>query len=304
MKTLCACLVLLSVLGVTASNAQFKDGVPATLPHTKQYDFKSTINGVSYRLWITAPATIDTRVSYPAMYILDGNELAGTAAYVSTKLAFDKEIKPAVVVVIGYPYDGLDKWLIERARDLTPFRNRPNPNDPGSLETNPTGGGRTFLKVIEEEIKPLVAGRFRIDQAQQSILGHSYGGLLVLYAMFHNPTAFSTYGISSPAICYDDGEVLAEEAGFTARARSGALDLRILVNSAGDEQYKGSDPKLLDLPDNKYGRMIDNASELADRLAGLSPKIHVTRTIFPGESHTSAVSSSLVRFLRFALGMN
>jgi predicted alpha/beta superfamily hydrolase len=304
MKTLCACLVFLSVLGVTASNALFKDGVPAKLPQTKQYDFKSKINDVSYRVWITAPATIDPGAAYPAMYILGGNELAGTAAYVSTKLAFDKEIRPAVVVVIGYPYHGLDKWLIERARDLTPFRCRPNPNDPGSLETNPTGGGNTFLRVIDEEIKPFVAGRFRIDKARQSIWGQSYGGLLVLHAMFRNPTAFSTYCISSPAIWYNDREGLAEEAAFSRRGRSGELNLRILVNSAGDEQYKGSDPKLLDLPDNKYGRMIDNASELADRLAALNPRIHVARTIFPGESHSSATSSSLVRSLRFALGVN
>ena len=253
------------------------------------------------------------------MYILDGNELAGTAAYVSTKLAFDKESTPSVVVVIGYPYDDLDKWLVERARDLTPFRCRPNPNDPGSFEANPTGGGQAFPRVIEEEIKPFVAGHFRIDKARQSILGHSYGGLLVLYAMFNNPTAFSTYCISSPAISYNDGEVLAEEAAFSERGRSGtaaksfpqgkpirahrfrADDLQFVL---GLEQYKGSDPRLLDLPDNKYGRMIDNASELADRLAALNPRIRVARTIFPGESHSSAVSASLVRSLRFALGAN
>jgi predicted alpha/beta superfamily hydrolase len=112
--------------------------------------------------------------------------------------------------------------------------------------------------------------------------------------MFHNPMAFSTYCVSSPSIWYNDREVLAGEADFAKRARSGELQLRILVNSAGDEQ-----------PPNAKTRMIDNASELAARLAALNPsKVSVTRTIFPGESHVSVVSASLVRSLRFALGMN
>jgi hypothetical protein len=81
-----------------------------------------------------------------------------------------------------------------------------------------------------------VAGHFRVDTAQQSIWGHSYGGLLVLYAMFHHPTAFSTSCISSPAIYYNDREVLAEEDAFSGRERSGALNLRILVNSAGGSE--------------------------------------------------------------------
>lgn len=50
-------------------------GVMATLPNTRQYDFTSKVNGVSCRLWIAAPAMIDSGVSYPAMYILDGSEL-------------------------------------------------------------------------------------------------------------------------------------------------------------------------------------------------------------------------------------
>jgi predicted alpha/beta superfamily hydrolase len=95
--------------------------------------------------------------------------------------------------------------------------------------------------------------------------------------------------MASPAIWWNDREVLADEATFSKRARSGELHLRILVTSAGDEQVRGN-------------RMIDNASELADRLAALNPgRIQVERVIFPGETHSSSAFASISRALRFAV---
>lgn len=112
--------------------------------------------------------------------------------------------------------------------------------------------------------------------------------------LFHSPQAFSSYCISSPSIWWHDREILADEQQFARQAQERNFKLRILVNSAGEEQPAGS-PQ----------RMIDEASNFATRLGALNPgKISVTRVIFPGETHTSAVSSSLVRCLRFAVAKN
>jgi hypothetical protein len=55
-----------------------------------------------------------------------------------------------------------------------------------------------------------------------------------------------------------------------------------------EEQYGGEDAKRLADPENKLYRMIDNASELADRLGKLNPaNITVARTIFDGETHSA-----------------
>lgn len=81
----------------------------------------------------------------------------------------------------------------------------------------------------------------------------------------------------------------------------GELRLRILLTSAADEQYRGSDPKSL-AADH---RMVDNASDLAARLAGLNPStVTVVRTIFEGETHGSVWPVSLTSGLRFALALN
>lgn len=48
--------------------------------------------------------------------------------------------------------------------------------------------------------------------------------------------------------------------------------------------------------------MIDDASELAERLSTLDPShITVVRTIFDGEIHTTVPQASLSRALRFSL---
>jgi predicted alpha/beta superfamily hydrolase len=268
------------------------DGAPIVIPRAKQYDITSRLNGKTYRIMVAPPFGADPQKAYPVVYLLDGNAYFAIAADALTRQSM-RIVAPAIVVGIGYPLD--DPWEVERRRflDLTPWVSKQSLS--GGQET---GGGDMFLRVIEEEVKPFVSARYRIDAAKQTIYGQSIGGLMVLRVLFRNPTAFSTYVISSPSIWYNDRQILQDEDAFAKRARAGELKLRILITSAGDEQYRGSDPKLL-AADN---RQVDNASELADRLAALNPgSVAVTRTIFEGENHGTVPTVSLNRALRFAL---
>lgn len=73
----------------------------------------------------------------------------------------------------------------------------------------------------------------------------------------------------------------------------------MLITSASEEQYRGSDPKL---QAEEIYRMVDNASELAGRLATNSPpNLSVTYVVFPDETHNSVSLASLGRALYFSL---
>lgn len=233
------------------------------------------------------------------MYILDGNQYFATATEIVTRLSYSKNADsaaPAIIVGIGYPTDDPGEVIRRRFFDLTPSVTREPP--PGM---SAAGGGDAFLRVIEDEIKPFVMFRYRVDRNRQTIYGQSIGGLMVLRVLFRNPNAFSTYIISSPSIWWNNREVLADEEAFSKRARAGELRLKILLTSAGDEQYRGSDPKLLAAD----RRMVDNVSDLGARLVRLNPSsVIVVRTIFEGETHGSIPPSSLTRGLRFALPLN
>lgn len=277
----------------TASAVSLTDGVPVTVARAKQYDLKSRLNGQTYRIMVSTPFMADPAAAYPALYVLDGNWFFNTTADAITLQAPPGTVAPAIVVGVGYPTDDRPEVVRRRAFDMTPSASR-DPANAGSY-----GGGDAFLRVLEEEIKPFIRARYRVDDARQIIWGHSLGGLIALRSLFRNPTAFSTYIISSPSIWWNDREVLQDEEAFAKRAKAGELRLRVLVLSAANEQYRGDDPKLRAAD---TARMVNNASELAARLSALhSANIIVERTILDDEGHLSVVPASLSRALRFAL---
>ena len=268
----------------------FKDAGPVALARERQFDFTSRINGQAYRLMISAPISANRAGAYPVFYVLDGNwyfrELADTATWGSG------EYEPAVVVGIGYPTE--DNAEVRRRRTLEMTLALPPAASPSAQLTQ----GDAFLQVIDREVKPFIASRYRVDPARQIIYGKSSAGLMVLRALFRNPGAFSSYIAASPSIGSGNRVVLADEPAFSARARRGELHLKLLLTSAGDEQYDGPDPKLL----AAQGRTIADVSDLAARLAVLDPQnVRVVRTIFADESHRSVSPATLSRAVVFAL---
>jgi predicted alpha/beta superfamily hydrolase len=258
-----------------------QSGAPVVVPRSAQYDLKSKITGVTYRVMVSTPFQADPGKAYPVFYVLDGNQYFASVSETMTRLSTLKDVEPAIVVGIGYPTD--DPFEVNRLRefDLTPSGSKT-----AAAKGERSGGGDAFLKSLNEEIKPFVAAHYKIDPDKQILYGHSLGGLMALREMFRNPTEFSTYILSSPSIWWHEKQVLEDEGAFEKRAKSGELHLRILVTSGGDE------PR---------GTMVDNASELAKRLSGLK-EIGVARTIFPDEIHASVSMASLSRGIRFALG--
>jgi predicted alpha/beta superfamily hydrolase len=263
--------------------ADFSAPVPATIPFTQTYDFTSKINGAVYRIWITSPAKIDPSAAYPALYVFDGNQIAGAVGYGAQFLGGTG----IVAVSIGYPGD-LDEWRVRRFLDLT------SSSDPRAPANREMGGSDVFVRILNEEIRPFVASRFKLDPDRQAIAGHSLGGLTAMRILLHSPQSFSSYCISSPSIWWNDREILAEEKQLGRPVREGSLKLRILISSAGEEQPVGNTQ-----------RMIDNASEFATRLGAINPaNLAVTRVIFADETHESVASASVVRCLRFAVAKN
>jgi len=268
------------------------DGEPVTIPHARQYDLTSKVNGQQYRIMVSAPRDAKPGATYPVVYILDGNYYFATACDTLFVNKF-----AAIIVGISYPTDGYAEIITRRTFDMTI-----SASSPGRTAGH-YGGGDAFLRMIEEDVKPFIDARYPTDTNRQILYGCSLGGLMVLRQIFRHPEAYSTYIAASPAIWWNDNEVLADEEEFSKQVNVGALHLKLLITSAADEQYRGSDAAQLATASKT--RMVDNAAELSVRLAALSSgNLKVVYTVFAGENHVSSSEANLSRGLRFALQSN
>jgi predicted alpha/beta superfamily hydrolase len=282
---------------------------PVTIPGAERFDLPSAILGRTLRILIARPAGEPPKAGWPVVYLLDGFENFATAARLAGHLATGREIREAVVVGVAYadPANGAE----QRRLDLTlpvpqSFLDRWTRRD---FTVEGSGGLDAYLKAIETEVKPAVAATIKIDPKDQTLFGHSLGGLAVLRSLFTRAGDYQTYLASSPSIWWGEGAVLADEAAFAAKVEAGRISPRIFVCVGRDEGRAapvGPESPFTQAEVDRMTRraaMVANARALAGRLSALTGtgRYQVESVIFSGEGHLSVIPSALSRGLRFAL---
>lgn len=290
---------------------------PAVLAGSAQFDMVSKVSGRSYRIYVWKPLLPPPPGGYPVLTVTDGSGLFPTAS-LEMLLRETNELRPAVIVGVGYPVADQMQMLSLRNRDLTPFT--PADKIPSAMKAGATdtqllaqyGGAEDFYRFLVEELRPTIAAMLPTDAHDQSLFGDSLGGLFALHVMFNHPEAFRTYLAGSPSIWWNDRAVLKDEARFSAEVARGKVAPRLFVSVGGYEQSLQG----LNLPASlpvearaklaksmAESRMIDNARELADRLAALkgAAGYEVQFQVFPDETHSSVIPGALSRAMGFAL---
>jgi hypothetical protein len=258
-RTLLMVLGAMLQIGFPAAHAE-----PVTLDGTEQWTMHSA-EGREYRIMISLPeGDVPYTGGYPVIYLLDGN--AYFPAFHAAKRA-QKRLRGSILVAIGYPSDTpLD--FVRRAFDLSPPA-PPARNDP------PQGGQDLFLEFIEKRLMPRVAERFKVDQDQRSLVGHSFGGMFGVYTLFTRPTLFQHVVAVSPSLWWQDRYLLEPERAFSQRAHAGQLNLT------------HSSLTLL-MGERDLVQAIQDARALQGRLQDLSQYgLRSDFQIEPGEDHMS-----------------
>jgi hypothetical protein len=303
--------------GFSRQPPSFGDGHPVVVgidASAKYYDFKSAINDRAYRIFVSIPDRAPPREGFPVIYLLDGNR---NFALTSDNLAGrsqSRDLTPAVVVGIGYPTNHSGEMSLLRVKDLTtPISadrlKKLQQADPGNpyagLTADTIGGADAFLRVIEQEIKPFVAGLAPINTSDQVFFGHSLGGLTVVHALFTEPSAFQTFIASSPSVWWDEKAVLRDEPGFARAVTSGRVAPHILIDVGGLEQTLQGLPPGAPPGAAREAQMVSNAVNLGKRLAALkgTPRYLVRTVVFAGETHLSVMPAAISRGLGFAFAM-
>ena len=285
------------------------DGRPVTVASSERFDLPSRILGRTLRILLAMPYGETPAGGWPVVYLLDGYENFATAAQIVRTLANAREVRGAVVVGVAYadPQTG----GAQRFLDLTTPCPQKTLDRMGRKDVTEagTGGLDNYLQAIQFEVKPAVEARIAIDRADQTLFGHSLGGLAVIRALFRLTPTYRNFLASSPSIWWDEKAVLADEPAFAARVKAGEASPRVFVSVGGLEETPGkADPSrgyTQAQSDRmvRQAKMVGNAHALGKRLRTIEGArgFEVESFVFRDEGHVSVIPAALSRGLAFAL---
>ena len=212
------------------------------------------------------PGYAESTERFPVLYMPDGGmgedfpHVVGSVD-VSTK---NGVIRPVIVV-------GIENT--ERRRDLV------GPTTVAEeREAAPNAGGadrfRTFLR---EELKPLIAERYRTT-AESAIVGESLAGLFVVETFFLEPTLFDGYIAADPSVWWNQQVLVRGAADRLAAWTAGAKRLYVATSPEADE--KGG------------------VAELTTALAGAPAEVTWTHEPMPGTLHGTIFPTAALHGIR------
>jgi len=213
-------LVLAFVTGAATAQPEHDQPMDTTLLARQDLAYRFTHLNLDsadgarhYRLWIGLPKRAAPATGYPVLWMLDGN--AALSALDPQRLDALAAGQAPVLVAVGYQTrQRIDRT--SRTYDYTPaLAGQTEQRDP--LTGLPSGGVDAFLDLLETRMRSGLAALVSIDPQQQTLWGHSYGGLAVLHALFTRPKSFAVYAAASPSLWWHDGAILREATSLPAR---------------------------------------------------------------------------------------
>jgi predicted alpha/beta superfamily hydrolase len=289
--------LLAAVAGASTAIAQqipADTAPPVTLPNTHVHVLHSRVNGRTYFIEVALPSAYVNSgpggVSrYPSLYLLD----MGLFPLLYVHQQFAAFVHPTTTILVGVsvPADTLRKWYDRESDYTAPLTAADSQYFKRTGGTPPMGGGAPqFLRVLKEEIIPLVDRSYRTS-GDRGIEGVSLAGFFVAYAMLEEPDLFTRYAMVSPSLWYpwgrEKGIILEREPEFAKRhptfqktvyvnvgseenstlIATGWQFVRQLCNSISNGYYKGMDLGAETIPGMPHG----SPTAIVRALAALYP---------------------------------
>jgi predicted alpha/beta superfamily hydrolase len=265
---------------------------PATIQGSQRYVVAATKSQTRYQIDVlrvdSTVAKMPEAFRLPVIYVLDGNTLFPMVAQmVNLNTSFSSALPAVLVVSIGYTTDpalnradNIKAQLSRRTRDLSPATTLAKAPPPGS------GGAADFLAFINDDLKPFLGARHPIDLNDQTLIGHSLGGLFTIYAFLNAPDAFTRYIAASPSLFWDKHALIRQAGTLAVRPERSPRRLFVSVGGLETKERMGED-------------MIGDARDFVSVLQRQNvPGLSVSFQIFPDENHMSVIPTALMRGLR------
>lgn len=281
---------MLAPMPARSQNIAADSSSQLVVPGGHLHTIKSKVNGKTYMVAVVVPEAYvrkgprDT-TRYPTFYVTDGevrlSMLIGMR--ILTVPAGQTPPPAANPILVGIWGGG--------GRDLnyTPalIRDTATANEREPDGSPKFGGAAAFLRVLKEEIIPLVDRVYRTS-GDRGLYGHSFGGLFATYALFEEPNLFTRYGITSPSLWWDYDALLRREPAFAKAHPSLAKAIYLSVGSEEGSNTIGITWQLM--------RQICSAAD-----DGNYKGLRILAETLQGETHASPLA--LWRALRALYGV-
>ncbi|MCO1336854.1 alpha/beta hydrolase-fold protein [Microbulbifer sp. OS29] len=272
-------LLVIGILAIFSQMVTAGSAEPATFtrPGILSYHFYSDLLEREYVIDVMLPLsyTPENNDHYPVIYMTDGFlHFPMTAPNLLQEQVPDElgnaKMPPVILVGISHAFDNQD--FSQRVMDLTPV--------PGVVKGTELGGGADrFLDFIEEELKPFINNSFKGNEEDETLVGHSLGGLLALHALFNHTNSFDRYVIGSPSIWWADKQILESELAYAERNSDLAKNVYLFIG--GEEKCNEVD--------SVCG--VKDLSQLVKRLKSRNYNgLTLKQRIFDNENHGSVVN--------------
>jgi len=245
------------------------------------FEIYSNHIGAHYTVDIIYPNDYDSLKQFPILYCLDWLAYKDLLSTTQGILSFSNHTESIILVGIA-PADGWESYFPDRTRDFTPTHlSSKDSNNPGtSLKSGVTGGGDKFLSFLKHELITRVEIDNELNISNRGLFGYSYGGLFTIYALIEDPNLFQKYLIGSPSLWFDD---------FTLLSR---------LKNLNEGHFKYSKKIFLSVGENEIGDQLASFGYAREYFNSVK-NINFLATIIEDEGHSSAISSTIVKGLKF-----
>ncbi len=231
---------------------------------------------------------------WPVVYVLDGNWYFGMVTDIIRPMAWCGSTTDAIVVAIGYPEDqnpmeAFRESFTRRNADLTPVRDEAEEQSMQAQQKRPTptGDSGNFLKFLKDELISMIEKDYRADPSRRILVGHSYGGLFGLFAMFEAPDLFNTLIVGSPTLSYGNRFMFQREETFAKEHKQLPVRVYLYVGELEEDIHISTVTDTLRLGAILQGRKYEGFS--------------LVKYIFPDQNHCEVAAPGFQAGLKFAL---
>ncbi|WP_430409781.1 alpha/beta hydrolase-fold protein [Kordia sp.] len=271
-----AIILCLSFKGI----AQFNQNNEKQIVIGKVDSLYSNILQEQREIWVHVPEEFDSLKQYPVIYVLD----ASKHFYVITGML--KQLTPWKIpqsIIVGIKNT-------DRTRDFThtnvPFQR--------GHKSETSGGASNFIKFIDQELKPFINDKYPTEN-NNTIIGHSTGGLFVLYSYLYHENSFDNYLAIDPSLWWDKENLVKATQNLINKGNKKKKSLYIAVaNSIGKAMDTVKVRKDKTVPTEQIRANL----KFHDLLVKNSKMLHFTWEYFKDEDHGSIVVPAQYNGLR------